>query len=90
MMVRMREFKSCEAMEKNGITDPTSKAGIDFCVGECPYDHCVLEEPLLSEISRDVLFCKMEARRMRREGWTILEISKKLNLTRSTIEGYLK
>ena len=36
--------KRCEAMADEGIYDPESKEGIDFCINFCPYDYCVAME----------------------------------------------
>ena len=32
----------CNAMTNEGITDPDSKEGINFCVNSCPYQFCIV------------------------------------------------
>ena len=36
--------RRCPEMILAGISDPDSQAGIDFCVGSCPYEYCVMME----------------------------------------------
>ena len=38
------EARRCTAMIAAEVSDPNSQDGIDFCVGFCPYDYCVVVE----------------------------------------------
>ena len=78
-------------MADAGITNPESHAGIDFCVNECPYDHCVVVEPILNEYhSYDRARRRHHiAIKMRQEGRSYKEIATVLRLTERTVFRYL-
>lgn len=77
-------------MKEAGIDSPESQRGINFCVNSCPYDHCVVAEPLMDNRTKKRLVIKKAARELRRSGMTQEEISEALSVPRSTIERYLR
>jgi hypothetical protein len=80
----------CSAMIEGKITDPNSQEGINFCVDECPYPHCVIAEPTVTKQEMSALEKKRRARAFQRRGFTIREISIRMGVKAATVRTYLE
>ena len=82
--------KRCAAMINEGIYDPESKDGIDFCVNCCPYDYCVVMEQtktktqLIKEKKADL------AKKLRRHRVSVEDIALILHSSKRNIHRWLK
>ncbi|KKK60500.1 hypothetical protein LCGC14_3023730 [marine sediment metagenome] len=76
-------------MKEAGITDAESQRGKDFCIDKCPYDHCVVMEPILSTKGRIRIERIIQAKTMRKDGMKIKEISEELGVSAEAIRHYL-
>lgn len=87
---RLTYKKRCKAMIDAGIDDPISQEGIDFCVDKCPYPQCVVVDSKAT--SRQVNFRTTStiAKDLRSHGVSIVDITYILNITRRTVQRYLK
>jgi len=77
-------------MVKEGITDPTSQEGINFCTEKCPYKACVALEPKLAGTVTKRMRNIEEAKRLAAKGLSVKEIAKKLGRDYRTVLGYFK
>ena len=80
----------CKAMIDAKIADPTSKAGIDFCVNHCPYSYCV---PLEYKLTAKQLAGKKQAnfaRRLRKHKVSVADIALILGVSVRAVGRYLK
>lgn len=68
-------------MREAGIMNAESQDGIDFCVDHCPYDHCVIAEPMVT-IRQTV---NAEVRRMFKAGKSVQVIMEILNMSERTV-----
>ena len=76
----------CDAMKDAGITEPNSQEGIDFCVDQCPYDHCVLYEkgrPKLTSLKH--LSVEAQVKMLDADGLTIDEIARQTGVSYRTV-----
>ena len=79
----------CPAMIEAGIKDASSKEGIDFCVGLCPYEKgCILFEPYTrhdkTRVRADF------ARRLSQHGVSRNDILLIMHCCKRTLDRYLK
>lgn len=83
--------RRCVAMIHEGIYDPESKAGINFCVGFCPYDYCiVLEKKNPGGKQKDGVSVALVARRLKKHGVSVEDIALILDVTVRSVMRYLK
>ena len=80
----------CKAMIDAKIEQPDSKAGIDFCVNQCPYSYCVPLEykqtaPQLEWHKRRDL-----ARKLRKHKVSVGDIALILGVSTRAVGRYLK
>jgi len=80
-------YRTCQAMLDEGITDPNSQEGIDFCVNKCPYkEGCIVMESSRTTVHKQ--------ERMRRawalldKGHTISETASIMDLSYYTVQNY--
>ena len=82
--------KVCEAMAKEGITNSESQEGINFCVDRCPYDCCVIAEPIVSKKGVVKLSIVKRAKELKeRWGYDAERISRILGVSKRTVRRYL-
>lgn len=80
----------CEAMTEDGVSDPESQEGIDFCVFSCPYDHCVIAEPIVSSWAIKIQERKAIIGKLNKEGYSTKEISQLLEISESIVKRNLR
>ena len=80
----------CEAMTEDGVTDPECQEGIDFCVYSCPYDHCVVAEPIVTKWKTKLLERKEIIKALREEGYSTEQISKLLEISIRQVQRNLR
>lgn len=90
---------ACPAMKKAGISDPTTQRGIDFCTNQCPYPYCIMAEDTpegtphafhTSRSPKNVAIRRAKARILHKQGKTITAIASALNVSRLTIQRYIR
>jgi len=86
----MKYQELCDAMKEASITDPESQRGIDFCIEKCPFDHCVVMEPVTSQVSIKRIENIRRAKEMHRKKMTVKAIAKELGVSIGTVFIYLK
>ena len=80
----------CDAMKEKGITDPNAQEGIDFCVNSCPHEYCiVMEKPGKTKQNKSAERANI-ARRLRKYGVSVEDISLMLRVHKDTIYRYLR
>lgn len=72
-----------------GVENPDSKAGIDFCVNECPYSYCVVFERTHGS-SRRADARAAFAKALKEHGVSVDDIALILRASRKTVRSYLK
>ncbi len=87
---RPLERRRCAAMIAEGVYDPDSKEGIDFCVYYCPYEYCVVMETGLTK-PQLVTWKKVSiAKRLRAHKVTVDDIALILGVSKRNVQRYLK
>jgi len=81
--------RRCAAMIAEGIYDPESKDGIDFCVDRCPYDYCVVMEYKAAATATREGKADM-ARRLRAHRVSVDDIVLILGVAQRTVHRWLK
>lgn len=84
------ELRRCQAMVEAKIDSPTSKDGINFCVGECPYPYCVVVEELVRDNMRRVAALRRIVIELRRNKVSIEDIALILHISLRTTKRYIK
>lgn len=86
--------KRCPAMVREGVYDPDSQEGINFCVNYCPYECCVVfEEKAItgeSNRKRQKNQRKKFARSLHGYGVSVTDIALILRVSEQTVEKYFK
>jgi len=82
----------CKALIDAGVTNQTSKAGIDFCINSCPYPYCVVDEkgPRTRVTTTRRKRKERRARRMFSKGKSMIEIAAVLGVGVRTIRRYVR
>jgi len=83
-------YRPCGALTKEGISDPVSQAGIDFCTQCCPYDRCIMVERGPNIIHSGKHESALEAQRMAKAGSSTNDIALKMRKNIKTIQRFLK
>ncbi|MCK9597432.1 MAG: hypothetical protein M0R06_00250 [Sphaerochaeta sp.] len=78
--------RRCRAMIDAGIVEPESQQGKNFCTGSCPYDRCILFEP----VPREASLIKLLICRLHEEHISIKDISIITERNERTIKRYLR
>lgn len=79
----------CEAMKQEGISDPESEEGIDFCVERCPYPSgCILFETSHREQKLELM--KEFSKRLYNHGVSVKDISLITGRSTRTVRRYLE
>ncbi len=84
------EKELCDAMADAGVTNPESQSGIDFCTSKCPYDHCVVMEPMITSQNLVRITNIRWAKELRTQGMLIKDIAIRIGVTPHTISTYLR
>jgi len=87
---RMIEKRRCKAMIDEGIYDPESQEGIDFCVNYCPYEYCVVVENRLSDKQIRKRENTILARELRKHRVSVDDIALVLGISARSVRRYLK
>lgn len=77
-------------MREAGITDASLQSGIDFCINRCPYDHCVIAEPVTDTRSTKYIVIKRAVQNLTGRGLSKVEIAERLYISVKTVERYQK
>lgn len=82
-------YDVCQAMKDANISDPESQEGIDFCLEKCPYPECAMVSRYYKtgNIRR---VRRKKARELQAEGLIASEIAVVMELSKRTIERYLR
>ena len=77
----------CDAMKEAGILQPESQEGKDFCTGSCPYDHCVIAEPIADTKKLGIV---IRAKELQMAGYSTKEIAYELRIRIRTAQRLLE
>ena len=77
-------------MVNEGIADPDSQKGIDFCVEHCPYNCCVVYEGTVTSKKNISIERSRQANILHRYRVSLRDIALVVGVTEEQVRKYLK